>query len=68
MAYTSASPGPAVGASGISLDRALRKLFPSTSKLTFNPLFRTAVNAFDVVPRMVFPEFRTLPPNHTISG
>ena len=47
-----------------SLDRALRKLFPSTSKLTFNPLFRAAVNAFDVVPRPMFPEFRTLPPNH----
>ena len=64
MTYTSASPGQSVGASGISLDRAVRKLFPSTSKLTFNPLFRTAVNAFDVIPRLVFPEFRTLPPNH----
>ena len=40
------------------------QLFPSTSKLTFNPLFRAAVNAFDVVPRLMFPEFRTLPPNH----
>jgi Methyltransferase domain len=64
MAYTSANPGPAAGASGVSLDRALRKLFPSTSKLTFNPLFRWTVNAFDVIPRLVFPEFRTLPPNH----
>jgi SAM-dependent methyltransferase len=64
MAYTSANPGQAVGAGGLSLDRALRRLFPSTSKLTFNPLFRAAVNAFDVVPRLVFPEFRALPPNH----
>jgi 2-polyprenyl-3-methyl-5-hydroxy-6-metoxy-1,4-benzoquinol methylase len=64
MAYTSASPGPATSSSGISLDRLLRKLFPSTSKLTFNPLFRMAVNAGDVVPRLVFPEFRSLPPNH----
>ena len=64
MAYTSASPEPAVGASSVSLDRFLRRLFPSTSKLTFNPLFRAAVNAFDVVPRLIFPEFRTLPPNH----
>ena len=64
MAYTSASPGPAVGASSVSLDRFLRRLFPSTSKLTFNPLFRAAVNAFDVVPRLIFPEFRTLPPDH----
>jgi SAM-dependent methyltransferase len=64
MAYTSANPGQAIGAARPSIDRALRKLFPSTSKLTFNPLFRAAVNAFDVVPRLVFPEFRALPPNH----
>ena len=64
MAYTSASPRQIVGASGISIDRALRKLFPSTSKLTFNPLFRAVVNAADVIPRLVFPEFRALPPNH----
>ena len=64
MAYTSASPGPATSSSGLSLDRLLRKLFPSTSKLTFNPLFRAVVNASDVVPRLMFPEFRTLPPNH----
>jgi ubiquinone/menaquinone biosynthesis C-methylase UbiE len=64
MAYTSASPGPATASSGLSLDRLLRKLFPSTSKLTFNPLFRAAVNASDVVPRLIYPEFRALPPNH----
>ena len=64
MAYTSANAGQVGPARGASLDRALRKLFPSTSKLTFNPLFRAAVNAFDVVPRLMFPEFRTLPPNH----
>ena len=64
MAYTSANAGQVGPARDASLDRALRKLFPSTSKLTFNPLFRAAVNAFDVVPRLMFPEFRTLPPNH----
>ena len=64
MAYTSANPGRAIAAARPSIDRALRKLFPSTSRLTFNPLFRAAVNAFDVVPRLVFPEFRALPPNH----
>ncbi len=64
MAYTSASSRQAVAAGGVNLDRALRKLFPSTSKLTFNPLFRSAVNACDVIPRMIFPEFRALPPNH----
>ena len=55
---------PAVGPGSINLDRAFRKLCPSTSKLTFNPLFRSAVNAFDVIPRLIFPEFRALPPNH----
>ena len=65
MSHTSASPRRAPAAApGMSLDRALRKLFPSTSKLTFNPLFRAAVDASDLIPRLVFPEFRTLPPNH----
>ena len=36
MAYTSANAGQVGPARGASLDRALRKLFPSTSKLTFN--------------------------------
>jgi SAM-dependent methyltransferase len=65
MFYTSTTPGqvPAT-AGGLSLDRLIRKLFPSTSKLTFNPLFRIAVNVSDLVPALVFPEFRTLPPNH----
>jgi 2-polyprenyl-3-methyl-5-hydroxy-6-metoxy-1,4-benzoquinol methylase len=64
MAYTSATPGPATDPSSGTVDRLLRRLFPSTSKLTFNPLFRATVNAFDVVPRLMFPEFRALPPNH----
>ena len=42
----------------------IRKLFPSVSRLTFNPLFKATVNAFDVVPRLIYPEFRDLPPNH----
>src|SRR5580693_10747571 len=64
MAYTSVPPGSATPSSGLSLDRLLRRLFPSTSKLTFNPLFRATVNASDAVLRLIFPEFRTLPPNH----
>jgi SAM-dependent methyltransferase len=64
MAYTSADSEPAIGTGSLSLDRVLRRLFPSTSKLTFNPVFRAAVNATDIVPRLVFPEYRALPPNH----
>ncbi|MDR3420679.1 MAG: hypothetical protein P4L80_05465 [Xanthobacteraceae bacterium] len=63
MTYTTASPKPPVSA-GFNLDHALRRLFPSTSRLTFNPLFRWTVNAFGVIPWLVFPEFRGLPPNH----
>ncbi len=51
-------------AKGSAFDRAIRKIFPSTSLLTFNPLFRTIINAFDIVPRLIYPEFRDLPPNH----
>lgn len=63
MTYSSA-PAQAVPLKRLSFDRAIRKIFPSTSLLTFNPLFRTAINAFDVIPRLVYPEFRGLPPNH----
>lgn len=66
MAYSSTTPEQTAIAPAprMSFDRAIRKIFPSTSKLTFNPLFKAAVNAFDLVPRLVFPEFRGLPPNH----
>ena len=65
MAFTSTTSGSTGrSAAGLSIDRALRKLFPSTSKLTFNPLFRAVMNASDLVPRLIYPEFRALPPNH----
>lgn len=66
MAYLTTTPEQptAAPAKGLSFDRAIRKVFPSTSKLTFNPLFKAIVNAFDVVPRMIYSEFRDLPPNH----
>ena len=61
MAYTSEAVPPRVG---FSVDRVLRKLFPSTSKLTFNPVFRRLANISDLLPMLVYPEFRSLPPNH----
>ena len=64
MTYTSTTPTPAAPVKGLSFDRAIRKIFPSTSKLTFNPLFKATVNAFDILPRMIWPELRDLPPNH----
>ncbi len=64
MSYSSATSPPTVPSKRLSLDRVVRKIFPSTSRLTFNPLFKATVNAFDVVPRLIYPEFRDLPPNH----
>jgi SAM-dependent methyltransferase len=64
MAYSSVTPTPAAPVRRLSFDRAIRKLFPSISLLTFNPLFRTTINAFDLIPRLIYPEFRGLPPNH----
>src|ERR1017187_10703168 len=64
MSYTSATPTPAAPVKRLSFDRTIRKLFPSTSRLTFNSLFKAAINAFDVLPRLIYPEFRDLPPNH----
>ena len=61
MAYTSEAASPRVG---FSVDRVLRKLFPSTSKLTFNPVFRAFADISDLVPMAIYPEFRSLPPNH----
>lgn len=64
MSSISASPAPNPAGNRLSFDRLARKLFPSTSLLTFNPAFKFAINAFDIVPRWIYPEFRNLPPNH----
>jgi SAM-dependent methyltransferase len=64
MSITSAPPTSAAPIKRVSFDRAIRKVFPSTSRLTFNPLFKAVVNAFDVLPRMLYSELRGLPPNH----
>jgi SAM-dependent methyltransferase len=64
MSYSSATPVPAVPIKRLSFDRLIRKLIPSTSRLTFNPLFKATVNSADILPRMIYPEFRGLPPNH----
>jgi SAM-dependent methyltransferase len=53
-----------VSSGRLSFERALRRLVPSTAKLTFNPVFRSVVNTADILPRLAFPEYRGLPPNH----
>jgi SAM-dependent methyltransferase len=45
-------------------DRVVRRVFPSLSRLTYNPLVKLALNAFDLPARAMFRECRGLPPNH----
>jgi SAM-dependent methyltransferase len=42
----------------------IRRVVPSTSMLTYNAVARRVLDAFDVVPRLAYREFRDLPPNH----
>lgn len=51
----------------MNVDRLLRRLIPSTSRLTFNPIFKIIVDSLDSPLRILLPEFRefrNLPPNH----
>jgi SAM-dependent methyltransferase len=45
-------------------DRLLRRIVPAASRLSYNPVFKLVVDTFDSVPRMIWPEFRPIPPNH----
>lgn len=47
-----------------TLEKYTRKVFPSASRLTYNPLFKTIVDTADVGTRVFFSQFRPLPPNH----
>lgn len=47
-----------------ALERLARRIVPSTSLLSHNPLFKLIVDLSDVPPRLFWPEFRNLPPNH----
>lgn len=47
-----------------SLERLGRRVVPSTSLLSHNILFKWLVNGVDLLPRLIWPEFRKLPPNH----
>lgn len=47
-----------------TITHTLRRLVPSVSLLSFNPIFKVIVNSGDLISRAIYPEFRTLPPNH----
>lgn len=47
----------------MSLNQSIRKYVPSVSTLTYSRLFRLVSRLTDLLPRMVWKEFRALPPN-----
>ncbi len=47
-----------------AIARLVRKVVPSTSLLSHNPVFKLLVDSVDLVPRAFWREFRGLPPNH----
>jgi SAM-dependent methyltransferase len=47
-----------------TLERFARRMVPSTSLLSHNFLFKCVVNGSDWLPKLIWPEFRKLPPNH----
>jgi SAM-dependent methyltransferase len=48
----------------ISIERVARIFIPSTAKLSYNPLFRLLGDMISALPCVLYPEFRSLPPNH----
>jgi SAM-dependent methyltransferase len=46
------------------IDRLIRKVIPSAARLSYNPLFRIFGNPISIIPAILYPEFRGLPPNH----
>jgi SAM-dependent methyltransferase len=48
----------------MKLDKAIRSVIPSASRLTYNPVFKAVVNSFDLLPKLVYEELSRIPPNH----
>lgn len=48
----------------MAFDRLIRRIVPSVSKITYNPLVKLGLSMFDIVPRLTYREFRKLPPNY----
>jgi SAM-dependent methyltransferase len=47
-----------------SVERLARRIVPSTSLLSHNALFKFLVDTADLGPRLLWKDFRKLPPNH----
>jgi SAM-dependent methyltransferase len=48
----------------MSLGLRARRFVPSISRLTYVPVVKWFLDLFDIIPRLLFREFRGLPPNH----
>ena len=47
-----------------AVQRIMRRMIPSSPRLSYNPIFRILVNTVSSALAAPFPEFRKLPPNH----
>jgi hypothetical protein len=48
----------------MKLEKAIRRIIPSTPRLTYNPIFKMIVDSFDLLPKLMFKELSAIPPNH----
>lgn len=48
----------------MKLEKAIRRVIPSTSRLTYNPIFKLIFDSFDLLPGLMYEEFSRIPPNH----
>jgi SAM-dependent methyltransferase len=48
----------------MNLDKAVRRVIPSASRLTYNPAFKVLVDSFDWIPKLMYEELSRIPPNH----
>ena len=48
----------------MNLDKAVRRILPSASRLTYNPVFKVVVDSFDLLPKLLYQELSAIPPNH----
>ena len=48
----------------MNLDKAVRRVIPSASRLTYNSAFKVLVDSFDWIPKLMYEELSRIPPNH----
>ncbi|MEA1833858.1 class I SAM-dependent methyltransferase [Methylobacterium durans] len=49
---------------GMGFNRHLRRVVPSAATLTYNPVFKFASGLMDIIPALIFPDLRKIPPNY----